>query len=58
VSAAIHGMVDFLIQAGCDVGHLRLEDQGVHGNGHAMQLESNSDDVAAAIEGWLRARSL
>jgi hypothetical protein len=46
-------MVDFLAQAGCTVEHVRLEDKGVHGNGHAMQLESNSDEVAGVIESWL-----
>ena len=49
-----HAMVHYLQQAGCRVDHLRLEEHGVHGNGHAMQLEKNSDEVAAAIEGWLR----
>lgn len=49
-----HAMVHYLRQAGCRVDHMRLEEHGVHGNGHAMQLEKNSDEVAAAIEGWLR----
>lgn len=48
-----HGTVDFLRQAGATVDHLRLEEQGVHGNGHAMMLETNSDEVAAVIEGWI-----
>jgi hypothetical protein len=51
-------MVDYLAQAGCRVEHLRLEDKGVRGNGHAMQLEANSDAVAAAIEAWLLERGL
>ena len=58
MAADNHAMVDFLAQAGCQVEHLRLEDKGVHGNGHAMQLESNSDEVAAVIEGWLLGRGL
>jgi pimeloyl-ACP methyl ester carboxylesterase len=58
MAADNHAMVDYLAQAGCRVEHLRLEDRGVHGNGHAMQLESNSDEVAAAIEGWLLERGL
>jgi pimeloyl-ACP methyl ester carboxylesterase len=53
MAADNHAMVHFLRQAGAQVEHLRLEDKGVHGNGHAMQLEANSDDVAAVIESWL-----
>jgi pimeloyl-ACP methyl ester carboxylesterase len=58
MAADNHAMVDFLAQAGCQVEHLRLEDKGVHGNGHALQLESNSDEVAAVIEDWLLERGL
>jgi pimeloyl-ACP methyl ester carboxylesterase len=58
MAADNHAMVDFLAQAGCQVEHLRLEDKGVHGNGHALQLESNSDEVAGVIEGWLLERGL
>jgi pimeloyl-ACP methyl ester carboxylesterase len=53
-----HGTVDFLAQAGADVEHLRLEDHGVHGNGHMMMLETNSDDVANVIEGWIARKGL
>ncbi len=49
-----HGTVDFLRQAGARVEHLRLEERGVHGNGHAMMLEINSDAVAAVIDDWIR----
>lgn len=45
--------VAFLRQAGCDVDHLRLEDLGVHGNGHLMMLEKNSREVLDAILGWI-----
>jgi hypothetical protein len=27
---------------------------GIHGNGHMMMLEKNSDQIADAIEKWLR----
>lgn len=46
--------VDFLAQAGVPVQHLRLEAHGVHGNGHMMMLEKNSDAVAELIDAWLR----
>jgi pimeloyl-ACP methyl ester carboxylesterase len=58
MAADNHAMVDFLAQAGCGVEHLRLEDRGVYGNGHAMQLEANSDEVASVIEAWLRGKGL
>lgn len=48
-----HGTVDFLRQAGTRVEHLRLEEQGVRGNGHAMMLETNSDEVARVIGEWI-----
>jgi pimeloyl-ACP methyl ester carboxylesterase len=53
-----HGTVDFLRQAGARVEHLRLEEHGVHGNGHAMMLETNSDAVARVIDAWIVAKGL
>lgn len=53
-----HGTVDFLAQAGATVEHLRLEDKGIHGNGHAMMLESNSEEIAATIAEWIADRHL
>jgi pimeloyl-ACP methyl ester carboxylesterase len=53
MAADNHGTVDFLRQAGADVEHLRFEEHGVLGNGHAMMLERNSDDGAAVIERWI-----
>ncbi len=48
-----HGTVDLLRQAGAQVEHLKLEERGVRGNGHAMMLETNSDAVAAVIADWI-----
>ena len=56
MAADNHGTVDFLRQAGVDAEHLRLENHGLHGNGHAMMLETNSNEVAAGIAGWLTKR--
>lgn len=56
MAADNHGTVDVLRQAGADVEHVRFEDHGVFGNGHAMMLERNSDAGAAVIERWLSAR--
>ncbi len=48
-----HGTVDFLKQAGASVEHLRLEDAGISGNGHAMMLEKNSDSIAELLGAWI-----
>lgn len=53
-----HGIVDYLTQAGATVEHLRLEELGIRGNGHAMMLEKNSDEVAAALNRWIVAHGL
>ena len=33
---------------------MRLADRGIHGNGHMMMLEKNSDAIAGVIDGWLK----
>ncbi|KWV48479.1 hypothetical protein AS156_18575 [Bradyrhizobium macuxiense] len=48
-----HGTVDFLVQAGVQAAHLRLEDHGLRGNGHLMMQERNSDEIAAFLERWI-----
>jgi pimeloyl-ACP methyl ester carboxylesterase len=48
-----HGTVDFLTQAGVKAVHLRLEENGMRGNGHLMMQEKNSDAVAAFLENWI-----
>jgi pimeloyl-ACP methyl ester carboxylesterase len=53
-----HGTVSFLRQAGVPVTHLNLAGQGITGNGHMMMLEVNSDDIAAAINGWIEDENL
>jgi pimeloyl-ACP methyl ester carboxylesterase len=47
----------FLEQAGAKPDRLRLAEQGIHGNGHMMMLESNSDQVADAIIAWIETRT-
>lgn len=51
-----HGVVDWLRQAGVAAEHLRLERHGLHGNGHMMMIERNSDAVAALLAGWIETR--
>jgi len=50
-----HCTSKFLTQAGVKNDHIRLENEGVKGNGHMMMLEKNSDQVAQVIEKWIRA---
>ena len=49
--------VRFLRKAGVKTDHLELAKMGVHGNGHMMFLEKNSDDVAGAIAKWMHQHS-
>ena len=58
MAADNHAIVEFLAQAGAQVEHVLLEHRGVHGNGHAMQLETNSDEIAQVIEDWLLEKEL
>ncbi len=53
-----HGTVDFLVQAGVAAEHLRLEDHGVHGNGHMIMCEANSDAAAAVVDAWITRKVL
>ncbi len=47
-------VVDFLKQAGCcKVEHLELSNVGIHGNGHLLFLERNSDEIAEELDKWI-----
>jgi hypothetical protein len=48
-----HCTVRYLAQAGVKTTFVRLEDVGIHGNGHMMMLEKNSDAIAEKITEWL-----
>src|SRR5215831_20229175 len=48
-----HCNVEYLRQAGVGVTFVKLADLGIHGNGHMMMLEKNSDQVAQVIADWL-----
>lgn len=54
-AARDHCTSQFLTQAGVENTHIRLEREGIHGNGHMMMLEKNSDEIAAVVDRWLRA---
>lgn len=51
-----HCTARFLAQAGAAVEHIRLEREGVRGNGHMMMLEANSSGVARVLAAWLASR--
>ncbi len=50
-----HCTAKYLTQAGVKNSFVRLEDQGIHGNGHMVMLEKNSRDVAAFLQKWISA---
>lgn len=48
-------VVQFLRQAGCSkTRHIELGAAGIHGNGHMMFMEKNSDRIQAVLERWVR----
>src|SRR5580658_8119794 len=49
-----HCLVKYLEQAGVHPTMLNLGAMGIHGNGHMMMLEKNSDQIADVIERWVR----
>jgi len=51
-----HCTAKFLTQAGVKNDHVRLENVGIHGNGHMMMLEKNNLEIAGYIEKWLRTK--
>ncbi|WP_322101910.1 alpha/beta hydrolase [Paraburkholderia sp. J41] len=52
-AAASPPTADFLNAAGASAELLHLPDHGVHGNGHGLIYEKNSDDALAPVLKWL-----
>jgi len=48
-----HCNVEYLEQAGVRTTFIRLADIGIHGNGHMMMMEKNSDQIAQVMVDWL-----
>ncbi len=46
-------MVKFLENAGAAVEAIHLPDQGIHGNGHGLIYERNSDETIRPVLEWL-----
>ncbi|KAI4615272.1 hypothetical protein J4E83_006999 [Alternaria metachromatica] len=49
-----HCTVDYMRQAGVDVEHMNLRNEGFHGNGHMFFMEKNSLKIAEKILAWLQ----
>lgn len=49
-----HCDAEWLNQAGVSATLIRLEDTGIHGNGHMMMLEKNNFEIAAVLDNWIR----
>jgi pimeloyl-ACP methyl ester carboxylesterase len=46
----------YLQQAGCtETKHIELGKEGIHGNGHMMFMEKNSDEIQNLVEEWVKA---
>ncbi|HEY7245720.1 MAG TPA: alpha/beta hydrolase [Xanthobacteraceae bacterium] len=50
-----HCTVKYLRQAGVNTTFMPLAQRNIHGNGHMMMIESNSDEIAAVLLDWLNA---
>ena len=46
--------VDFLKKHGVAVEHILLAEHGIHGNGHFMIGETNSDEIAQLLQRWIQ----
>jgi pimeloyl-ACP methyl ester carboxylesterase len=46
----------WLQQAGVPTDYIELESRGLHGNGHVMMLEKNSDEIASMLADWLQSK--
>jgi hypothetical protein len=33
--------------------YIRLQDKGIHGNGHMVMIEKNNLDIAKVIDDWV-----
>ncbi|HEX4409275.1 MAG TPA: alpha/beta hydrolase [Xanthobacteraceae bacterium] len=45
--------VKYLKQAGMTIEWMRLQDKGIHGNGHMVMIEKNNLEIAKVIDDWV-----
>ena len=48
-----HCTSKYLAQAGVKNEYIRLQDKGIHGNGHMVMIEKNNLDIAKVIDDWV-----
>jgi len=53
-----HCVSSYLGQAGVPNDFIQLGGFDIHGNGHMMMLEKNSDQIASLLEQWLKKHGL
>ena len=47
-----HCTAKYLNQAGVKTEYIRLQDKGIHGNGHMVMIEKNNLDIAKLVDDW------
>jgi pimeloyl-ACP methyl ester carboxylesterase len=47
-----HCTAKYLNQAGMKTEYIRLQDKGIHGNGHMVMIEKNNLDIARLVDEW------
>jgi pimeloyl-ACP methyl ester carboxylesterase len=47
-----HCTAKYLNQAGVKTEYIRLQDKGIHGNGHMVMIEKNNLDIAKVVDDW------
>jgi pimeloyl-ACP methyl ester carboxylesterase len=48
-----HCTAKYLAQAGVKTEYIRLQDKGIHGNGHMVMIEKNNLDIAKVVDEWV-----
>lgn len=48
-----HCTAKYLAQAGAPVQFIRLEEKGIHGNGHMVMFEKNNLEIAGFLSAWI-----
>ena len=49
-----HCTAKYLNQAGVKTEYIRLQDKGIHGNGHMVMIEKNNLDIAKMVDDWVQ----
>ncbi len=49
-----HCTAKYLAQAGVKTEYIRLQDKGIHGNGHMVMIEKNNLDIAHVVDEWVQ----